>query len=549
MSGSYVQVPPQSTGRKIATTARTQIKFDNEANGGFTVGDTITGVTSGVSAVVTAIVTAGFTLGTDGELYLKNISPALGQFSNDEALQVSASTKGNANIPGSDPQVDIELQSVVIADFDNPENRQHVGSDGAQRTTFTEGSPIFSPFGDMIAAAVHSIHDYTHSYDEHDAAWYENAVGTGAVTYNADAKTITLDTGGTADLAGVTRTTHLYHPYEPGTGTLVEMTIAQGDVGKTNSRRRWGYYDDNNGIFFQLDGTTLSVCTRSNTSGSPVDSPVAQGSWNGNQLDGTSSTPFTIDLTKINIFWFDFQWLGAGVVRMGVYTSDGERRIAHTFKNANSMANPYMRTGTLPVRVENLNTGVTSGNSQMKFTCASVKAVGEPEWARHHHSAGVTARLSVADTDGEVPIISICPKTTFKNSLRNSVISTLEDVTVGGITASVQYILRIRKDPTVLTTSSFASHGVDSGVEVDTAATAVSGGHLLWQRIVDGDEAKSFNISDDVAGKSGNALGTDFQIVLEADDVTQQTLSLTIEVVDTGSVGILAVIEWNEIQL
>ena len=66
MSKSYVAVPPQSTGKKIATELRTEIKFDNEQNGGFTVGDTITGVSSNTTGVIAA---------NEGELYLKNIGP------------------------------------------------------------------------------------------------------------------------------------------------------------------------------------------------------------------------------------------------------------------------------------------------------------------------------------------------------------------------------------------------------------------------------------------------------------------------------------------
>jgi hypothetical protein len=44
---------------------------------------------------------------------------------------------------------------------------------------------------------------------------------------------------------------------------------------------------------------------------------VAQASWNGDKLDGTGASGYTLDPTKATILFTDYEWLGMGSVRVG----------------------------------------------------------------------------------------------------------------------------------------------------------------------------------------------------------------------------------------
>jgi len=133
-------------------------------------------------------------------------------------------------------------------------------------------------------------------------------------------------------------------------------------------------YDDDNGVFFQNDGGTLKVVVRSSTSGSAVDTKIAQSDWNGDTLDGTGSSGVTLDPDKTQIFWMDFEWLGTGTVRFGFFI-DGQAIICHKVNNANTLSDVYMSTPNLPLRYELDNDG-TGGASTLKQICSTVISEG-----------------------------------------------------------------------------------------------------------------------------------------------------------------------------
>jgi hypothetical protein len=52
----------------------------------------------------------------------------------------------------------------------------------------------------------------------------------------------------------------------------------------------------------QQNGTTISFVLRTATSGSPSDArTVNQADWNGDKLDGTGDSGYTLDITKAQI--------------------------------------------------------------------------------------------------------------------------------------------------------------------------------------------------------------------------------------------------------
>jgi hypothetical protein len=157
--------------------------------------------------------------------------------------------------------------------------------------------------------------------------------------------------------------------YEPGKSLLILNTFVM-NAQESGLEQRVGTFDANNGIFFEDTGTGYQIVRRSYTSGSSVDDPIAQSAWNGDKLDGTGASGYTLDPTKATILFTDYEWLGMGSVRVG-FVIDGKFITAHTFLNANNLDTVYMQTANLPIRYEIETTGTISGAAVLQQVCSS----------------------------------------------------------------------------------------------------------------------------------------------------------------------------------
>lgn len=537
-NNGFVQVPPNSTGKKIATVERTEIFFDQQV-GNINVGDIVTGATSNATGTVKAVQTEGYPLNS-GELYLDN---AEGTFLNDESLQISNVEVAKINHTGAQSQITLDVQKVVLTDADNLERTQKIDRFGATVNTFTEGAPIFGPFNSLQVGEPITIKEYGFNYDEMASSFYTQTSGGGVSGFDTN-RGLSLVTCGTTTGDLVKRTTHYYHPYSAGHGTILMTSIQIGDTGKTNVRRRWGYYDNNNGLFFELDGTDLYVVLRSDTSGSPVDTRILQSDWNRDRCDGSDAIGFNLDVSKPNIYWIDFQWLGAGVARFGVYEPDGSRIICHIEEHANTgLQMPYTRTASLPFRYEQENTGTSISTSEMAVNSGVVlnTSAANRDGIKHAESSGIK---TVSSGGGEIPLITFRPKTTMGGKPNHHVWKGLS-YTIANITGTgnAAVIFRIRAGTTAaLTGSSFASHSADSITEVDTSASAINTALT-----------KELNINLCLSGESRFAqdiapreLHT-FELYLQADETTQPCLIITAECLNGTSADVWTGINWEEL--
>lgn len=272
----------------------------------------------------------------------------------------------------------VEAQVVHIASGNAPTQVLAIDNVGAASVRFAEGQPVLSGFGSLKTTHERVLGVYENSLDTYETLFSTILSGGGSRNYDSVASSEVLSVDGAVG-SKVVLMTNRYHYYNPGTSNLYKMTVACGDSGKSGNKRRWGAADSNDGVFFELDETVLKVVIRSSVSGSVVETKVAKSDWNKDKLDGSGPSGMTIDLTKINVYWLDYQWLGAGRVRFGVYSPDGSRVVCHQFQNANQHALPYMRTGTLPVYYENINTGTAGSSSELRSICTGVYSEGTYE--------------------------------------------------------------------------------------------------------------------------------------------------------------------------
>lgn len=292
----------------------------------------------------------------------------------------------------------VETQVFHLADHTNPSHLQHVDAQGQASVRFAEGSPSMSAFGDLRTSTGKVIGVYDFTTDSADDLFSDVYANGGTLSYNTSASTISLNvTSASGSFAG--RTSDKYHFYWPGNGNLTLMTVALSDSGMIGCTRRWGTFDSNNGIYFNLDEAgVLNVALQSSTSGSLVKTVIPRSSWNGDKVDGSGLSGMNLDLTKINIYWMDYQWLGAGRVRMGVVDSYGNRVVCHTILNANSNLYPYMGMGSLPISINIENLATTGGAASIRLTCAAVKTEGEINYTYWRYSYPFPVKTPITNT-------------------------------------------------------------------------------------------------------------------------------------------------------
>jgi hypothetical protein len=193
--------------------------------------------------------------------------------------------------------------------------------------------------------------------------------GTSSTYSNANASS-TLAVSNTTAGTRVRQTIRRFN-YEPGKSQLIVMTgTLAPEGGQAGNTRRMGQFDGNNGLFWQVSGTTVSFVERKGG----VDTVTTQANWNVDKLDGTGASGLTLDITKQQIFFIDYQWLGTGRVRFG-FIIGGKIIVAHQSNHANVVTSVYISNPNLPLRYEISNSGTGAAGS-IVHVCTTVITEG-----------------------------------------------------------------------------------------------------------------------------------------------------------------------------
>lgn len=328
-------------------------------------------------------------------------------------------------------------------------------------------------FGRARFSQPYTLFDSQNRYEKNDL-WSETTATGGTVTYTANESTVNLNVT-TSSGSEVVRQTYRSFSYQPGKSLLTFNTFVM-PTAQANQRIRIGYFNTQNGVFLERDGTTVYIVRRTYVTGTAVDTRVAQADWNGDKLNGTGDSGFTLDLTKAQILWNDFEWLGVGSVRVG-FVIDGQTIICHTFQNANNLTAVYMTTAILPLRYEITNTGATVSSATLKQICSSVISEGGYE----KKVALNVARMTTANTGISstfVPLVSL-----RLASGRTGAVVIPDGYSVLPTAASaVTFEVVLVKNPT-LTGASWAAT-TSTNVEADLSATSHTGGTIVQQQFV-----------------------------------------------------------------
>ena len=83
-----------------------------------------------------------------------------------------------------------------------------------------------------------------------------------------------------------------------------------------------------------------------------IEERYPQSQWNMDRCDGSGSTGFNLNLTKMQMFYIDYAWYGAGAIRFGFKDQKGEIIYCHRIANSNRNTEAYMRSGNICSRYE-----------------------------------------------------------------------------------------------------------------------------------------------------------------------------------------------------
>lgn len=274
----------------------------------------------------------------------------------------------------------------------------------------TRGTPVevisnsYDAFQRLRVSMPYTLLDTKNLFDFNTEVWdHKQASGTGAtLTYNSNQSSVTLGVSSTTAGTHVIQTFHRCI-YQPGKSQLILMTCNFHDL-PAGVTKRIGYFDDKNGVYFEGTNDTLYCCARSYTSGAPLNTKIPQKEWNSCRMSSEDSE-FDLNISKANIFFICFEWLGVGNVFYGMVIN-GKYVLLHQIKNANIIDRVYMTTPNLPLRAEISNDG-TGQASNFTFICGQVASEGgvDPSGILRSINRGSNA-ISISSANVIYPIIA-----------------------------------------------------------------------------------------------------------------------------------------------
>lgn len=414
--------------------------------------------------------------------------------------------------------------------------------------TLFEVVQIADQYGDLVGAANPSgmavdsfgrarvsqpltLFDSFHRYNQNER-WVSSNTANTTVSFDSNSSTVSLNIDAQSG-SKVVRETKRVFVYQPGKSLQIFNTFVM-DTPKENLSQKVGYYNDNNGIFFENDGDDNYFVLRSYVGGSANNNAVAQSNWNIDPLDGNGPSKLTLDVTKAQITFFDIEWLGVGSVRCG-FVINGKLIHCHTFNHSNIIDSTYMTTAMLPCRYEIENTTATDSPSTLKQICTAVISEGgyEPRGEPRTLATPIDAQYRLTTLGTFYPVISLRLNPDF---IDDCVV--LRDVSVSAVDNAF-YEIQVVRDATI-TGGVWANVNGTSSVQYNSNTSAtMTGGTKIFSEFVSSTAQASGTVN----------LGQDlFKYQLERNGLTGTPLTLTVAITaSTNNANVYASASWEEV--
>jgi hypothetical protein len=427
-------------------------------------------------------------------------------------------------------------------------------------------------FGRTRVSELFTLGDYKHLFAIDPN--FLDVTSNGTVTFEQNKAAATLSTNSNSSAYAIHQT-KFYHHYQPGKSQLIFSSFVYG-APQRNVTKRTGYFDDRDGIYFEQVGSdtangnlvsnttqTLNWVIRSYTGNTANESNVVttvngqpytykrrvpQSDWNVDKCDGTGASGFNLDITKTQLAFMDFQWLGVGRVRCG-FAHNGKLIVAHEFNHSNVLDEVYIANPNLPVRCEIRNTGVGTGGSFDQI-CSTVASEGGYIESGIDFALTSNNRTTATPSATPLPLIALRLKNTFQG-FPNRISVRLNQISLHAETNSIVYEVRKVANSSFLANSTGAlvwtSAGSSSGVEYCVNADTINDGEVFAAGFVPA--GASQNSLSPVA--SGALTAAKKNIIVQNFDSSNSEVYVVVvrTIITTGnqtaSVG--AALQWREI--
>lgn len=326
------------------------------------------------------------------------------------------------------------------------------------------------PLGRIRTTALQATFEDVFTYDDR-RLWSSLATGGATILHSSAQRVYNLATT-TASGDRLQFRTRIYHKSNPANSKILYITANFNDA-TTNNVKKLGMFDVDNGLFFQLSGSTLSVVIRTSSSGAPVDTVIPQSTWNVDKLDGTGASGVTLNPLLMQVYVIDYSHIGADRIRFGVMIN-GDITYVHQILLSNSISFAAPVAATLPIAFDNLNTGIVVGTPTLKVFSTSLQNESGPPYESNLRtvSNGTTLKAIIAAT--KIPILSM-------RSVDTRIPLKIENFSVFLGTTDELYITVTYGG--TLTGASFSTTGF---TQMDTAATAITGGRDVYSFYIKG---------------------------------------------------------------
>lgn len=397
----------------------------------------------------------------------------------------------------------------------------------------------FDAFGRKRVSEPFTLGDYKHLYGL-NPNFIDYTINGATVVFQQNQACARLSTSSNTT-SRVVHQTKFYHQYMPGKSQLV-LSSFNFYAATSNVTKKTGYFDDNDGIYFEQTGNgTLSWVVRSYVTGSPTERRFNQSEWNKDKCDGTGVSAFNLDITKTQLVWIDFQWLGVGKIRCG-FVHDGEYVLAHEFNNSNYLATVYLSNPNLPVRCEMLNTGTTDG-AYFDQICSTV--VSEGGYIETGIDWGITNTPRTLTAGQTLPIMAIRLKNTFK-TYKNRMIVRINNLKVFSSGENIKWRLLKLPGTDQLTEITWTSVDDDSGIEYNIDATAVTDGDELDNGWVSASTQGSQLVGGSPASNLPSTAKKNY-IVQNYDSSNSEIYVVSVTNIGSSSTNVGVGMQWREI--
>lgn len=203
--------------------------------------------------------------------------------------------------------------------------------------------------------------------------------------------------------------------YVSGSSNRYRAVIQLSDTGNADNIRRWGAFATTGGAFFELNGTTVNICTAktnlTDTAAAIGDTGVyrvASANWNG-----STTVPTLTNANTYEIYWTNSK----------VYFVIGGV-LVHTVA---ATGNTWADNISLPIRIECTNSNGSTTARSVRCRTASVARLGNsssnPTWK---YQSGTTAGVICKIGNGNLHSMTV------GSPVSGSVVTIYDGITTGG---------------------------------------------------------------------------------------------------------------------